>query len=307
MSVEEQKNVSFKDVDHVTRAGNVFDSIDRRGESDRKVPRQARPIISRKDVEKSGPGRVGGALIPGVLANAEAFRSRAATAPVNSLKRRKERERVLANMIDNNNDESFDEGNGNAGNGETAKSNDKKQSKYRFAFKKNLAKENGEKNEGSSAKTVNRRIGKGREGTVTPSREMLAQSAPVDESDVQKLRTRSASASSNSERRRRTRRRRGRKSGTVDNEITDLSFEDALHHLQEMEQMENQEMYYREGQTWTEDGIGCEMQVVGGTTYFTPLANQNNQDSNEALENVEAPVYNGGGKYGGWNESVGRR
>ena len=91
-----------------------------------------------------------------MLANAEAFRSRAATAPVNSLKRRKERERVLANMIDNNNDgisrsrcststlthslESFDEGNGNAGNGETAKSNDKKQSKYRFAFKKNLAK-----------------------------------------------------------------------------------------------------------------------------------------------------------------------
>ena len=64
----------------------------------------------------------------------------------------------------------------------------------------------------------------------------------------------------------------------MDNELTDLSFEDALHHLQEMEQMENQEMYYREGQTWTEDGIGCEMQVVGGTTYFTPLANQNNQD-----------------------------
>ena len=63
----------------------------------------------------------------------------------------------------------------------------------------------------------------------------------------------------------------------VDNEISDLSFEDALQFVHQ-DQMENQEMFYREGQTWTEDGIGCEMQMVGGTTYFTPIPSNTQQD-----------------------------
>ena len=106
----------------------VFDSIDRRGESDRKVPRQARPVISRKDVEKvksypfylcqllyntlyqSGSGRNGTVapvvthpIVTAIMESSE-FRTRAQTAPVNSLKRRKDRERAIANVIDNNND-----------------------------------------------------------------------------------------------------------------------------------------------------------------------------------------------------------
>lgn len=60
----------------------------------------------------------------------------------------------------------------------------------------------------------------------------------------------------------------------MDNEISDLSFEDALHFVHQ-DQMENPENFSREGQTWTEDGIGCEVAVVGGTTYFTPIPSTN--------------------------------
>ena len=35
-----------------------------------------------------------------------------------------------------------------------------------------------------------------------------------------------------------------------------------------------QEGYFCEGQTWTDDQIGCEVQVVGGTHYFTPIAQE---------------------------------
>ena len=57
--------------------------------------------------------------------------------------------------------------------------------------------------------------------------------------------------------------------------MNDMSFEDALHYLGTADPLTaQQEGYFREGQTWTEDQIGCEVQVVGGTHYFTPIAQE---------------------------------
>ena len=73
-----------------------------------------------------------------------------------------------------------------------------------------------------------------------------------------------------------------------------MSFEDAPLHLGMKDALAAQEQgYFREGQTWTEDQIGCEVQVVGGTHYFTPIA----QERYQPLFAFVDPAAPGAGKF----------
>lgn len=257
------------------RAGNVFDSyndLTRRGE-DRKIPRQARPTILRKEIiekKKLGAENICGDI--GTNVNTE-FRDRSQTAPI-LLRRNRERNTNMIEQKDNNNTEdSQDELVGVIEMPKTH-SEAKKPQKHRFPFKKNREKENGIKDEGSISKSRARRARA--EGQITPNKGEY-----TSQSDGGTLRARSSSTvSASTERRRRTRRRRGnRKSGSntgLDAEMDQMSLEEALNALQSNDT--------REGQTWHEnlgdENLQC--QVINGTTYFTPVNQNKTKESDQS-------------------------
>jgi len=272
----------------------VFDSYDltRRGE-DRKIPRQARPTILRKEiVEKKkvlGGENISSVEIGNTNGNTE-FRDRSQTAPI-LLRRNHNRERnnmnnnITIEQKDNNNTEdSQDELVGVIEMPKTH-SETKKPQKHRFPFKKNREKENGIKDESSISKSRARRARA--EGQITPN----SKGEYTSQSDGGTLRARSSSTvSASTERRRRTRRRRGnRKSGSntgLDAEMDQMSLEEALFALSADKSADN-----REGQTWHEnlgdENLQC--QVINGTTYFTPVNQNKTKESDQSCGPMSLP------------------
>jgi len=254
----------------------VFDSYDltRRGE-DRKIPRQARPTILRKEIVEKKKIFGGENSVEIGSTNTE-FRDRSQTAPI-LLRRHRERNNMTIEHKDNNNTEdSQDELVGVIEMPKTH-SETKKPQKHRFPFKKNREKENGTKDESSISKSRARRARA--EGQITPNKGEY-----TSQSDGGTLRNRSSSSvSASTERRRRTRRRRGnRKSGSntgLDTEMDQMSLEEALFALSADKSADT-----REGQTWHEnlgdENLQC--QVINGTTYFTPVNQNKTKESDQS-------------------------
>merc|ERR1711970_52905 len=263
------------------RAGNVFDSFTNRekGGEDRKIPRQARHPIQRKETEgntairkRSNRGSPSNELTNELNGHNNEFRDRSQTAPSVIMKRLRAKTDELTSyksQKDNNNTEDSQEEIGGAMEMPKQLNETKKQQKHRFPFKKNRDKENSTKDESSNSKSRSRRTRA--DGQITPKTDYPSGTG----GDAAK--TNSAAAGGNQERRRRTRRRRGnRKSGSntgLDNEQMDqMSLEEALNALQDT----------REGQTWQHDeNLQC--QVINGTTYFTPVSNYSTKESDQCM------------------------
>lgn len=282
-STAKHRTVSFNE----GRSGNVFNSLDRR-DSDRTVPRQQQVQISRKLTEKTPTRQAVSPVAPVQVDNyIDNFRSRAATAPAMSTKRRKDcNPEHKRKEYERREQREIEYANARAGQDESLDEQPEKvQNKYRFAFKKNKNKEIGSKDDISQPKAMPRSIRKKVDGGSTPPRESAAQSAPTDDHEIAKLRNRSASASSNSDlKKKRTRRRRGRKTpgAQEDGQVEQLTMEEAINWIRQDTAVD---VYDLEAHARIEKEHGCEVKIVNGTTYFTPASNDRSTNIYGAVQN----------------------